>query len=272
MTNVLMGSRVGISRRQGKIIELLRAHGTLSISDVATRLSCSTATIRRDIQGLEEQGEVRRLHGAVALDGMVVERPFQDKFTTHPEEKKDIAACLAEWMPDGAIVGLNGGTTTTAVALRLAELQRNITVVTNAVNIAHTLSDRGIPVVVVGGALRPQNYETTGPAALASLAQLHLDWAVLGANGIDRKFGITTTTEDEAAVGQAFAKQADHVLVAGDRSKLGRTALFRMLLWNELDFLCSDNGARSLLEDWGLSMVEEGIWSLDGGGPRQSGG
>lgn len=263
MSSSLTGSRVGISRRQEKIIELLRAYGTLSIVDLSERVACSTATIRRDIQNLEEQGAVRRFHGAVALDGVVVERHFQDKFATHAEEKRAIAARLVTWLPGGTIIGLNGGTTTTAVAQSLAEQQSDVTVVTNAINIAHALSDYGLAVVVVGGAVRPQNYETTGPMALSSLTHLHLDWAILGANGIDRRFGITTTTEQEAAVGKAFADQADRVVIVGDRSKLGQTALFRMLSWDEVDYLASDDGASPILEDWGLNLLESSVWARD---------
>ena len=270
MSSGLAGSQMGISHRQDKIIELLSTYGTLAIADLAKKFACSTATVRRDIQDLEEQGQVRRFHGAVALalDSLVMERPFQDKSTTHPEKKRDIAATVAEWLPNGAIVGINGGTTTTAIALGLAEQHRDITVVTNAVNIAHLLSDRGLSVVVVGGALRPQNYETTGPMALSLLSQLHLDWVVLGANGIDRRFGITTTTEQEAAVGQAFAVQADHEIIAGDSSKLGRTALFRMLPWDHVDYLVSDDGARDLLGDWGLDMVANDLWLIRSGTTR----
>lgn len=239
---------------------LLRMHGTLSVADLANRFDCSVATIRRDVQELEAQGELRRFHGAVALDGTVMERPFQEKYATHADKKKAIAMTVARWIPDGATIGLNGGTTTTAIAQQLIELQPRITVVTNAVNIAHILSDGGIAVVVIGGALRPQNYETTGPTALASLANLHLDWAVLGANGVDNKFGITATTEQEAAVGHTFAMEADRVVVAADSSKLGRTALFRMLAWEEIHFLASDDEAALAMKEWGVESVEPGIW------------
>ncbi len=261
MSRELIGTRAGITERHEKIVALLRLHGALSVADLASRFECSAATIRRDIQELEAQGEIRRFHGAVALDGTVVERPFRDKYATHADKKKAIAMQLAHWIPDGVTVGLNGGTTATAVALQLMEFKRKITVVTNAVNIAHILSDGGTSVVVVGGALRPQNYETTGPMALSSLANLHLDWAILGANGVDKKFGITATTEQEAAVGHAFAVQADRVVVAADSSKLGRTALFRMLAWQDMQYLASDHDAEAEMEEWGVKAVEPGLWA-----------
>lgn len=255
------GSRAGISERREKIVGLLRVHGALSSTELAKRFRCSSATIRRDILELEAQGEIRRFHGGVALEATVVERSFHDASAAHADRKKSIAEQLAPLIPDDAIIGLNGGSTTSALALRLMELQRRVTVVTNAVNIAHMLSDGGISVVVVGGALRPQNYETTGPIALSALDNLHLDWAVLGANGVDKRFGITATTEQEAAVGRAFAQQADLVVIAADSSKLGRTALFRMLAFGDVHYLASDDDGQLELKEWGLEQSEPGLWA-----------
>lgn len=118
------------------------------------------------------------------------------------DEKRAIAAAVVDEFRAGQVIGLNGGPITTQVAHRLTEAGTEVTVVTNAVNIAFELTASGISVVVIGGALQPTTYQTTGPIALEALANLHLDWAILGANGVDQGFGGSTRSEAEAAVGR----------------------------------------------------------------------
>ncbi|AEJ40206.1 DeoR-family transcriptional regulator [Sulfobacillus acidophilus TPY] len=233
------------------ILELLKTRGPLTLTELASYFECSTATIRRDILALERLGDIRRFHGAVALSGVTgPETSFRENALRFASEKTAIGRILAEWIPEDAIVGLNGGTTTTSVAKQLLAARRRVTVVTNAVNIAHLLSDGGIDVVVIGGAVSPPNYETIGPIAIQSLVTLHLDIVVLGANGVDPRFGVTTTTEQEAAVGRAFAERSDRVIIAADHSKLNRNSLFQMLEWNQVDDLATDSQSVSVVAGW----------------------
>lgn len=243
-------------QRQQKLLLLLKTQGTLSVAELAQHFGCSAATIRRDLQALADRGEIRRFHGAAALDSDVMELRFHEKSASRRAEKAAIADLVARWIPDGAVIGMNGGTTTSAVAERLVELERQVTVVTNAINIAYGLTNGGINVVVIGGAVRPHNYETIGPKAVEALADLHLDWAILGANGVDERFGITATTEQEAAVGRRFGERADHVLVAADSSKFGHTALFGMLDWESVHYGATDAAALPTIESWGFHAVD----------------
>ncbi len=218
---------------------------------------CSSATIRRDLKRLSGQmSDVRRFHGAAAMEPEQLEHGFQEKLSRCYREKTEIAAAVVDLLSNDGVLGLNGGTTTTLIARQLARSGKRLTVVTNAVNIAFELTTSSIPVVVVGGALRPPNYETTGPQALESLRSLHLDWAVLGANGLDPRFGASTTTELEAAVGRTFAAQADRVVVAVDHTKLGASALFQMVEWTGVHHVATDRAAVAILRGWDLRGVD----------------
>jgi DeoR family transcriptional regulator of aga operon len=234
---------------------------------LAERLHCSTATIRRDLHELEATSGLRRFHGAVAMEALAMESAFQERLTVADDEKRAIAVAVVAQLKAGQVVGLNGGTTTTQIAHHIAETGLDVTVVTNAVNIAFELTASGISVVVVGGVLRPANYETTGPIALGALANLHLDWAVLGANGVDRRFGASTFTEAEASVGRAVAEQADRVVLAVDHSKLERTALFRMVDWDRIYAVACDRAGAPTLSGWGVEPMEDaaegaGFWRV----------
>ncbi|QSO51154.1 DeoR/GlpR transcriptional regulator [Alicyclobacillus curvatus] len=239
-------------RRHQEIIELLRTTGVVSVSELAERYECSPSTIRRDIGILSRTvDELRRLHGAVAMKPEMLEQNFQEKLTQAYQQKVDIAAAVVEHLPESGVIGLNGGTTTTLVARQLAKTKRNLTVVTNAVNISFELTGSSVSVVVIGGALRPSNYETTGRMAEENLRGLHLDVAVLGANGLDPRFGASTSAELEAAVGRTFADQADEVIIVADSTKLGERALFQMVDWSSIRYVATDAGANDLLLQWG---------------------
>jgi DeoR family transcriptional regulator of aga operon len=247
--------RRATAERHQAIIALLKSEGALSVQDLAAHFRCSPATIRRDLRRLSQgQGEVRRFHGVAAMDQDVLERGFQEKLAQAYPEKLAIAAAVVEWLPETGIIGLNGGTTTTLIARQLARAQKRLTVVTNAINIAFELTTSMIPVVVVGGALRPANYETTGPAALQTLRGLHLDWVVLGANGVDPRFGASTTAELEAGIGRTFARQAGGVVIAADHTKLGTNALHQMVEWEAVRFLATDAAGVRAAAQWGLRL------------------
>ncbi len=258
--------RAAVLRRQEEILTLLKHQGSVSVTHLAERLGCSTATIRRDLLELQATSGLRRFHGAVAVESLAMESEFQERLTVADDEKRAIAEAVVAHLTPGQVLGLNGGTTTTQIAQKISEVGLQVTVVTNAVNIAFQLTASRVPVVVVGGALRPANYETTGPLAIRALSDLHLDWAILGANGLDPQFGASTHTEAEASVGQAFGDQADRVLFAVDHSKLGKTALFRMLDWRRIDAVACGEQGQDVLNHWGLERSSEtsggGIWTV----------
>ena len=269
MTDKLLTPRPkNAHERQQAIVSMLKHNGTLRVQELADTFTCSLATIRRDIHQLvTHEPQVRRYHGVIALASPLDEQRFNDKTGLHPEEKDELAQWVVQWLPAGAVVGLNGGTTTTRVATHIAQQHKGITVVTNAINIACLLAQEDIPVVVIGGDLQPFNYETTGTMAITGLSRLHLNWAILGANGVHPRIGVTTTVNDEAVLGQGFRQAADHVLIIADHSKFESHALYRMLEWNEVDYVATGMAADPLMQGWpGVDMAfvnakrTAGIW------------
>ena len=128
---------------------------------------------------------------------MLYEVPLRYRAEHKTDVKRRIAVAAAERLDDNVTsVGFTGGTTTTEVARRLA--QRNVTVVTNALNIAAELAVRPTPkLVVTGGVARSQSYELIGPLAEASLEGLHIDVVFVGVDGITGA-ALTTHHEGEA--------------------------------------------------------------------------
>jgi DeoR family transcriptional regulator of aga operon len=216
------------AERLGVILEELSNGGSVAVADLWPRLGVSAATIRRDLELLETQRLLSRTHGGAVAHGLLYELPLRYKTARHQEEKRRIALEAAGRIRDGAAIGLTGGTTTTEVARALVDRQK-LTVVTNALNIAGELAVRpNIKLVVTGGLARMESYELVGPLAEQSLAELHVDVAFVGVDGISPEDGLTTHHEVEAHTNRALIERAGRVIVVADGSKLGAVAFARI--------------------------------------------
>lgn len=229
--------------RLNAILEELSDDGTVSVSDLVDRLGVSAATIRRDLELLEEQRLLTRTHGGAVGHGVLYELPLRYKTSRHTDEKRRIAAAAAALIEEGSAIGLTGGTTCTEVARHLVDRQR-LTVVTNALNIAGDLVIRpNLKLVVTGGYARPESYELVGPLAERSLAGLNLDVVFLGTDGISSEAGLTTHHEVEANTDLALIERARRVVVVADSSKIGLVAFARICPIESVDELITDDAA-----------------------------
>jgi DeoR family transcriptional regulator of aga operon len=209
--------------RLGLILQELNASGSVGVTELAERLEVSEASVRRDLHLLEEQNLLTRTHGGAVASGVLYELPMRYRGGQHHDAKRAIAAAAAELVtPEISSVGLNGGTTTTEVARALAA-RPGLRVVTNALNIASELAVRAnIELVVCGGSARAESYELVGPLAELTLANLNLDLAIIGVDGISATAGLTTHHEVEAHTNRALVRAAERVAVVADSSKIGR--------------------------------------------------
>lgn len=122
--------------RLERILAMLGADGAVDVAAIAEELQVSTASIRRDLEVLEQQHLLVRTHGGAVAQSVTYELPLRYRSSRHLQEKRAIAAAAAARVPEGrCTIGLTGGTTTTQVARQLLD-HPDLTVVTNALNIA----------------------------------------------------------------------------------------------------------------------------------------
>ena len=230
------------TERLGAILEDLSVGGSVAVADLCHRLGVSAATVRRDLELLENQRLLTRTHGGAVAQMVSYELPLRYKAARRQAQKRLIGREAAGRVRDGSVIGLTGGTTTTEVARAIVDL--NLTVVTNALNIAGELAIRpNIKLVITGGVVRPESYELVGPLAELSLADLHLDIAFIGADGLTAVDGLTTHHEVEAHTDRALIDRAPHVVVVADGSKLGRVAFARICPISAVHELITDQEA-----------------------------
>jgi DeoR family transcriptional regulator of aga operon len=224
-------------------LEQLADGGSVAVAQLADALHVSPATIRRDLAMLEDQRLLERMHGGAVGRAVAYELPLRYKSVRHGDEKRRIAEEAASRVTESMAVGLTGGTTATEVAKALAD-RRDLTIVTNALNIASELAIRpDVKLVVTGGVARSQSYELSGPIAETTLAGLNLDIAFVGVDGIEAKAGCTTYQEIEAHTNGVMIEQARLVVVVADGSKIGRAAFARMCPLSAVDELITDQEA-----------------------------
>jgi DeoR family transcriptional regulator, aga operon transcriptional repressor len=238
--------------RWNALLELLTETGRISVEDAAERLDVSQATIRRDFDQLAQQQMITRTRGGAVANGVSYDLPLRYKTAKHSAEKQRIGTAAAALVSPGMVVGLNGGTTTTEVARALAvrpDLASNadgpqLTVVTNALNIANELLVRSrMKVVVAGGVVRPQSFELVGPLGSALLREVNLDIVLLGVDALDPALGAAAHHEGEAAMNSLMVARAKRVVIIADSSKLGAHAFARICPIDRIETLVTDSGA-----------------------------
>lgn len=228
--------------RQQAILDLARAEGRVDVLSLATRFDVTPETIRRDLTALEASLLLRRTHGgAVPIERLDFEPRLADRETRLVEEKRRIGAAALNELPEEGSILLDAGTTTAALA-RLIPADRELTVVTNGLTVAVALLDHPkVTVHVVGGRVRGRTMATVDDWAKRCLAEIFVDIAFLGTNGISVGRGLTTPDLAEAAVKAAMIASARRTVVLADHTKFHTDHFARFGELADVDVLITDS-------------------------------
>jgi DeoR family transcriptional regulator, aga operon transcriptional repressor len=229
--------------RQRAILDLLQRDGRVLVIDLAKQFRTSQVTIRKDLEILHVKGRVHRTHGGAlpARDGALEDPTLREKEKLHRKEKLQIAAAAARMVSEGQVVILDSGTTTTAIARALRNLQ-HLTIITNAVNIAAELSGSSLEVILTGGNLRKNSFSLVGPIAEETLHKLHADILFLGVDGFDVHYGLSTPNLLESKVNRAMIEISKTAVAVCDSSKFGKRSLSLISPTGSLQHVITDSG------------------------------
>jgi DeoR family fructose operon transcriptional repressor len=208
--------------RQQMILDYLHKQGFARLQDLVLLTEASESTIRRDLNELEQQKKLKRVHGGAALPERKVEEPtVAQKEVKHEQEKQAIATFAAGLVKAGDSIFLDGGTTTSRM---IPHLPKDVLVVTNGMNTAMSLLEHGIKTILIGGTLKPKTLTVVGRGAINSLQMYRFDKCFLGINGIDLHRGLTTPDPEEAYVKATALQLSDDRFVVVDSSKFGEVS------------------------------------------------
>lgn len=247
-------------QRRMKILELLQEEGSARVKQLCELFHVTEPTIRQDLQILSEKNFIVRDHGGAFLKSVPSQvRNLTLQRTENQEKKEIIARKAAEFINNGDSVILDSGSSVTAVAQQIVN-KKNLTIVTNALNIALILgAEYGFTVMMTGGEFKPPTLSLTGDKAASFFAGLHLDKLFLACLGISAEGELTYPGLSDIPVKKAMIASADTVFLVADSTKLGRSAFASLGGIEQVDCLITDNGIteqyRTLIESKGVKII-----------------
>jgi DeoR family transcriptional regulator, aga operon transcriptional repressor len=248
--------------RRARILEELEAKGQVTVSELSRLFKISEVTIRNDLAHLEKQNMLIRARGGaikIKFYRLGVDPSISDKQKEFLKEKQKIAKAAVKLIEDGDTIILDSGTTTTEIAKNLEQF-KNLTIITNALNIAIILSEyEGFNVFMPGGILRKKALSLVGVLADENFSKFYCDKLFLGVDGFDTQHGLSTPNSDEAHLNQIMINMAKKVIVVTDSRKFLRRRFAFISPLSSINVVITDSGIseedKSRLEKNGVEVI-----------------
>ena len=205
-------------KRWSRIIESCKSRDHLSVDELVDILHVSPATVRRDLQQMEDLNMITRYHGGAKISGSQYDEPSMIiKSEANTAQKRQIAYLAAKQIRNNQMIYIDAGSTTYEMINYISV--KNITVVTPGIPHLSILGKREIPTIVLGGAFRYSTEAVTGAQAAKQLEEMYFDIAFIGTNAIHEQIGFTTSNEMEAATKNMAIQRSKVSYILADSSK-----------------------------------------------------
>lgn len=239
------------------ILNALKTKDTVTAQELSRELGVSPVTVRKDLSELEEKGLLKRTHGGAIRVDLLFEPAYEEKVTECSFQKELIAQAAVKQIKSGEIVLLDAGTTTMAIA-RALPISIDITVATNALNIAQEILQKDIRTILIGGEVR-KTMAAVGPATISTLNQYFFNKVFLGTNGFSINEGVTTPTPSEAEVKAKMIKQSQYKYLVTDSSKYNHIAFAKVADLQDFDAIITDSDlaqdAQKVITETGIELI-----------------
>jgi len=239
----------------------LTTAGAVSVEALSRMLGASVATIRRDLNDLEEEGLIRRTHGGATIEApRGADQEFALREQVDADAKRAIAAAALRFVEPDTTVLMNDGSTMLAIAREIVASDIRLTVVTPGVNVATLLSEApGVTVYLLGGNLRHRTLGTSGVFAERMLSVFNADVALIAAEGFTPADGLTYSYEADAALAELMHQRATRTVVLATTRKLNQRDRIAAIPTAKIDYLITDCDDPSTLAPFaaaGLQVIQ----------------
>lgn len=256
-----MKRKYSSKERKSLIIEMLREKNRIMIADLTNKFGVSEVSIRKDLADMEEKKLLLRVKGGAVnihqydMDDISI----MYKQQKHVEEKQLIGKLAASLINENETVIIDSGTTTMEIAKNLEQFD-NLTIITNALNIAIYLSEFDkFSVIVLGGYMRSVSMSTVGMIAESSLSNFYCDKLFLGVDSFNVEKGLSTPNIEEASLNQAMLEAAKEVIAVFDSSKFERRSLAFISSLDKINTIITDDGIskenKEYIEKKGIKLL-----------------
>ena len=235
--------------RRQSMLELLRTQPGLRVPEIARLLEISEGTVRNDLNALEEQGYLTRVHGGAVLNEATphVNAAFGIRHQENASAKNCIGAGAAKLVNDEDSILLDASSTAYYLALHLRERSR-LRVVTNGIEVARLLAQNPTnTVILIGGVVRADGSSVTGLLSEQIISELHIQKAFVSCSGFSVERGMTEVHLEEAQLKRKALESARQIFALVDSSKLGHEDLTIFVRPIQITHLFTDVG---ITDEW----------------------
>lgn len=229
--------------RHQKLLEVLNAKGSVMVNELCEMFSVSPATIRKDLNELERNNLLKRVHGGAIsiVEKIDLELTSEEKIGLHAAQKRRIAQLARAVAKPNSVIAIDTGTTTMEFAKVISDVP-NLTVITNDLKIALYLEENSSHTVIfLGGTIRKRFHCTVGYMVIDALDALHIDTFFLATNAMNLEWGLSTPSIDMANVKQKIIQHSNQTVLLADSSKVGTDSLARFATMDQIDILITDS-------------------------------
>jgi DeoR/GlpR family transcriptional regulator of sugar metabolism len=228
--------------RKLKIADIVGKSGGIKTSELSNIFNVSEMTILRDLSTLEEEGILKRVYGgAVNVKDSSGEISSIIRRHIHPQEKNIIAEKAMKYISPGESIFLDGSTTALALAKKIAELQIDITVISNGLDIVNELkADSLVKVICPGGELNRTTHNFVGPDTENYMKELYADKSFISPAALSLKSGITVENPVQAAIKKIMIRNSLKKIMIVDSSKFDNTSLSKICEIKDIDIIITD--------------------------------
>lgn len=223
--------------RHSLILEVLNQKGKIQINELVNLLNVSVETIRRDLSFLSKQQLLYRTHGgALSKKTDDIGSSFQLRQRTNADIKKAIAERVAEYVYEGAVIGLDASSTSWYVAQLIPDIP--CSVVTNSMhNITALVNKPNVKTIATGGVYSAKYDAFYGPLSEYLLARLHIDIGIFSCVGVDDNGAIWESNELNVAIKRKMMDVSSQKFLLVDPSKFGKQNLVQLAEISQIDML-----------------------------------
>ena len=247
--------------RRERIVSLIHQSGKVKVSELSTLFDISEVSIRKDLEILESEGYLSRVHGgAIDINKMYVNMDISERFKTNASLKKDLAEVAASLIEDNDTIMMNTGSTLTYF-LRAIRGKKNITIVTNSVqNATEAALYSSFSVILLGGDFDSKYQFTYGEDAIKQLENYHAAKCILSVDGISSTSGMSSYYSNGVEIARRMIEHSDTLIVTADASKLGKNVFAKITDASKVDILVTNSAENreelTMLRKLGIKIYE----------------
>jgi DeoR/GlpR family transcriptional regulator of sugar metabolism len=242
-----------LNERQSRILEILGKDNRTSVKTLSELLGVSSVTIRQDLNHLEDEGLLKRVHGgAVLKDG----DDLDNRLGKNYEKKLKIAKMTASLVKEGETILIESGSANVLLARELVKIKK-VTIMTTNLYIARQFRKNAqANIVILGGIYQHDSETLVGKITKACIDQVNIDKAFIGVDGYTTETGFTLRDMFRAEISSHIIQKAKDLFVVSDSSKFGFAGLTSICMLKDIQHVATDSDLAQVYRD---ELIEAGI-------------